>query len=74
MKLLNCAKCGSLFLMDKSEYCEHCVMWYSETYARIRDYLRTKPNRTIWDVHEDLNIPLSDVQQVLRYMQEQEKR
>jgi ribosomal protein L37E len=74
MGLQNCKRCGTLFLMQKSEYCPECAKWFADTYSRIRDYLRVNPGKTLWDVHTDLNMSLSVVQQVIRFTEEQEKR
>jgi len=70
MELHNCTRCGTLFLRQKSPYCAECMKWFAETYGAIRDYLRTHPNRTLWDVHVDLNLPLTTVQQVIKQMEE----
>lgn len=70
MELQNCSRCGTLCLKQKSGHCPECVQWFAETYGRIRDYLRTHPNRTLWDVHEDLSLPLSVVQQVIKFTEE----
>ncbi|HZG57601.1 hypothetical protein [Paenibacillus sp.] len=72
MELQNCVRCGGLFLKAKSQYCSECTKWFAETYGTIRDYLRSNPNRTLWDVHVDLNLPLSVVQQVIKYAEENE--
>ncbi len=71
MDLQNCGRCGTLFLRQKSQFCAECAKWFADTYGEIRDYLRTHPNRTLWDVHVDLNIPLSVVQQVIKFSEEQ---
>lgn len=39
-------------------------------YGRIRDYLRANPNRTLWDVHIELDLPLSVVQQVVKFTED----
>lgn len=66
MELQNCARCGTLYVKQKSEYCGECTGWIAEKYGQIRDYLRTYPNRTIWDVHRDLELPVSLIQQILK--------
>lgn len=50
------------------------MKWLAETYGQIREFLRANPNRTLWDVHVQLNIPLSVVQQVIKYTEEQERK
>lgn len=64
--LENCPRCGSLFLMEKSEYCQDCTRWYGEVYGKVRTYLKERPNSSLWDLHVALNIPLSVLQQVLK--------
>jgi len=71
MDLQNCRRCGALCLRDRSQYCAECAKWFADTYGQIRDYLRTYPNRTLWDVHKELDIPLSVVQQVIRFSEEE---
>jgi predicted nucleic acid-binding Zn-ribbon protein len=72
--LHNCTQCGTLFLKRNSELCPECTQAFNETYRRIRDYLRTNPNKTLWDVHADLNLSLSVVQQVMKFAENQEKK
>jgi len=69
--LQNCDRCGALFVRTKSNYCTECAKWFADTYGAIREYLRSNPNRTLWDVHVDLELPLSVVQQVIKYTEEQ---
>lgn len=67
MDLQNCARCGTLHVREKSDYCAECMKWFTDTYGTIRDYLRKHPNRTLWDVHVELGMPLSVVQQVIKF-------
>jgi len=71
--LENCRRCGALFVKEKMDYCADCVQWFMDTYVLIRDYLRQHPRRTLWDVHKELGIPLSAVQQVIRFSEEKEE-
>lgn len=64
--LENCPRCGTLFLKEKSDYCQECTRWYNEIYSKVRTYVRERPNSSLWDVHAALGIPLSVLQQVLK--------
>lgn len=69
-ELENCMRCGGLYVMDRFHYCNDCMKWFTETCGAVKDYLRKHPNRTLWDVHVDLGMPLSVVQQVVRFSEE----
>jgi len=72
--LLNCPRCGALFVKQRSPLCAECTKWFAETYTRIREYLRAHPKSTLWDVHVALELPLSVVQQVIKFTEENEKK
>lgn len=73
MSLQNCRRCGKLFLRQKSDYCPECAQWVAEVYGSIRDFLREFPNKTMWDIHQELNIPVSVIQQVMKDMEQEKK-
>lgn len=73
MSLQNCRRCGKLYLKQRSDYCPECAQWMAEVYGQIRDFLREFPNKTMWDIHTELAIPLSVIQQVLKELEEEKK-
>jgi hypothetical protein len=66
MSLENCKHCGALFIRGKSEFCVNCETIYSEYYRKVRDYLKTHPNSTLWDLHNHTGINISILQYLLK--------
>ncbi len=59
--LKNCKKCGKLFVSTGSMICSSCIEADRDLYGRITEYIAHRPNSTIFDVAEALDISVRKV-------------
>lgn len=61
MALLNCIRCGKLFVQDKLavDTCPACFVLQEQEFQLCKAYLREHPTTTIQELSENTGIPLS---------------
>lgn len=63
----NCPICGKIF--DSNQYitiCPACVQQDERTFDRIREYLFLRPLATVFEVANDLDMPIHFIKRYLR--------
>ncbi|WP_058486032.1 hypothetical protein [Defluviitalea phaphyphila] len=67
MKLVNCKRCGKLFQYNGiSQYCPVCMRYDEENFKKIKEYLYEHPKATLFQVAEDLDIPVKMIEHYLK--------
>lgn len=64
MSLANCKHCGHLYIRQRSSYCANCQELHDRYYTKMRNYLKSNPRSTVFDIHENTGIPLSKVLEI----------
>ena len=60
-QLVNCKRCGVLFVKKHRDFCPQCSQELDELLIKIREYLDLFPDAKIEDIQTALNVPLKDL-------------
>lgn len=64
--LSNCKHCGSAFIKNKSDYCNHCQSLYDHYYTLMREHIRKHPNSSLIDLERHTQIPFTVLQRIVK--------
>jgi hypothetical protein len=54
-------KPGAILILNAKTDCHHCQVERDKFFFTMRNYLRTTPKSTVWEVHEKTGISLTDL-------------
>ncbi|MDF2557332.1 MAG: flagellar protein [Bacillales bacterium] len=63
-QLMNCRKCGKLFLRVK-QICEDCYNKQEEDFKKVTDYLREFPGSTIHELVEETKVSATQIREFI---------
>ncbi|MBO9605409.1 MAG: hypothetical protein J7639_05635 [Paenibacillaceae bacterium] len=59
MSISNCKQCHRLYIRQQSFYCDSCRQTQDRHFMEVRQFLRTNPNSTVLDIHQQTGIPIA---------------
>ena len=66
-KFANCSICGKLYESDNfRSVCNECINQHMSEFDRIRDFLYVHPRAKVFEVSNNLNIPVPVIKRYLR--------
>lgn len=67
MQLKNCVECGKLFVHLVSSVCQDCYEKEEKQFKKVREYLWSKEDASIAEIHEHTQVP---EKKIIRFIRE----